>query len=188
MRKLIVSTFVLLDGIMLETAEMSADKTLQPAPHTWRRRASLLKSKIVLRVFFMALLFFSNIAFASEDILLNVGGIDSPIAITGSVVTRGSPHIYFDQAIASIVEIQKDVKFLCKRRVGHFEKILYSMYCYTNTTDNNLVIVGGEIVIGNRAWYFDAKLSNENFSDQLIILIEAIQGLPYNKALQRISR
>lgn len=62
------------------------------------------------------------------------------------------------------------------------------MYCYTNTTDNNLVIVGGEIVIGNRAWYFDAKLSNENFSDQLIILIEAIQGLPYNKALRRISR
>lgn len=62
------------------------------------------------------------------------------------------------------------------------------MYCYTNEKDKNLVNVGGKIVLDENGWIFSVKLTNKNFSDQLIILIEAMQKLPYNAAFQPTSR
>lgn len=139
----------------------------------------------MFRFYLILLILFSHVVFASEGVIIKIEGINSPISMESSVATRGSPTIYFDQAIASIPEIEKEVKFLCNRRIGFLGKVQYSMYCYINEKDKNVVNVGGKIVSEGKAWVFNVKLANKNFTDELIILIEAIQKLPYNKALQQ---
>ena len=110
---------------------------------------------------------------ASERIQETIEGLSSPVEFVKVEVTRGSPTIYFDQAISSIPEMNRGVKFLCKQRFVNFNEVSLSVYCFT-TIEKKLVSVGGELVKGSSAWVYSVDLEPEKLNDQMVILIEAL--------------
>lgn len=125
-------------------------------------------------VFLVLMSFWCN-SLASERIYKTIKGFSYPIVFEETEATRGSPTLYFDQAISSIPKINGGVKFLCQTRIVNFNDISLSLYCFT-TKESTLVSVGGELVKGNSAWVYSVDLEPENLNDQLIILIEALHN------------
>lgn len=112
---------------------------------------------------------------ASERVQKTIQGLNLTIVFEETEVARGSPTLYFDQAISSIPKINSGVKFLCQTRIVNFNDISLSLYCFT-TKESKLVSVGGELVKGNSAWVYSVDLEPENLNDQLIILIEELHN------------
>jgi len=110
---------------------------------------------------------------ASERVQKAIAGLSSFVVFEKSEVTRESPTVYFDQAILTIPEIYKGVKFHCQRRYVNFGEVSLSVYCYTKN-ESKLLSIGGEIVKGSSAWVYSVDLEPEKHNDQLIILIEGL--------------
>ncbi len=123
----------------------------------------------------MALILFGCCSFASEVTKINVKGLSNPILFEKSVATRGSPFIYFDQAIESIPKIESAVKFQCQQRFVNLGDVSLSIYCYT-ANESKRVYIGGELVKDGSAWTYSVTVEPENINNQLIILIEALNN------------
>lgn len=124
---------------------------------------------------FIVFLSLCGSSFASERMQKTVKGLKSPVSFEKSQATRGSPTIYFDQAISSIVEMKKGAKFRCQQRHVNFGEVSLSIYCVTEN-EKALVSVGGELVKGDSAWIYSVDLEPEQLNDQLIVLIGALNN------------
>ena len=101
--------------------------------------------------------------------------------------SRILPHAFYDQAMASIPGVYPNSKIIAKRRVGYLGKnipFLYSMVCYKESKDLGEVTISGVITNKNKAWSFDAKVVESSFVDTLLLALEIIAELPFNKSLQ----
>ena len=101
--------------------------------------------------------------------------------------SRILPHAYYDQAISSIPGVYPDSQIIAKRRLGYLAKnpaAVYSMVCYKKSKDQTEVTVSGVVTGKNKAWLFDAGVDESEFADTLILVMEMIADVPFNKALQ----
>ena len=101
---------------------------------------------------------------------------------------RSLPHAYYDQAISSIQNIYPKHELLAKRRFGKIGKIQYSIICYKENMKSGIVDVSGNAVYKNKAWYFETHIPSASFGEDLLIVLEAVESLPSNKALQPIAK
>ena len=114
-----------------------------------------------------------------KGIVLSVKKMDS---------NRSLPHAYYDQAISSIHNIYPEHKFLAKRRYGKLGKIQYSIVCYKENMKSSIVTTSGTAIYKNKAWFFEAHVPNDAFGENLLIVLEAVESLPSNKALQPTAK
>ena len=101
--------------------------------------------------------------------------------------SRILPHAFYDQAIASIPGVYPNSQIIAKRRVGYLGKntsSLYSMVCYKESKDLSEVTISGVVTNKNRAWSFDVKIVESAFVDTLLLVLEIIADLPFDKSLQ----
>ncbi len=101
--------------------------------------------------------------------------------------SRILPHAYYDQAISSIPGVYPDSQIIAKRRLGYLTKnpaAVYSMVCYKKSKDQTEVTVSGVVTSKNKAWSFDAEVDESAFADTLMLVMEMIADVPFNKALQ----
>ena len=97
---------------------------------------------------------------------------------------RTLPHAFYDQAVSSIPKLYPEHVFFAKRRYGRLGKMQYSIVCYKETEKTSKVLVIGTAVLEKDAWSFDTHVDETTFGDKLLIVLEAIEKLPSNKALQ----
>lgn len=101
--------------------------------------------------------------------------------------SRILPHAFHDQALSSITGIYPDSQILAKRRVGYLNKnpaVLYSMVCYKESSKQEGVIISGVVTYENQAWSFDSTVEESAFPDTLILILETLNKLPFDKSLQ----
>jgi len=101
--------------------------------------------------------------------------------------SRILPHAFYDQAIASIPVIYPNSQIIAKRRVGYLGKntsSLYSMVCYKESKDLSEVTIRGVVTNKKKAWSFDVKIVESSFVDTLLLVLEIIADLPFDKSLQ----
>lgn len=101
--------------------------------------------------------------------------------------SRILPHAFYDQAMTSIPGVYPNSQIIAKRRVGYLGKntsSLYSMVCYKESKDIGEVTISGVITNKNKAWSFNVKVVESSFADTLLLVLEIIAELPFNKSLQ----
>ena len=101
--------------------------------------------------------------------------------------SRILPHAYYDQAMSSIPGVYPDSQIIAKRRLGYLAKnpaAVYSMVCYKKSKDQPEVTVSGVVTGKNKAWSFDAEADESAFADTLILVMEMIAEVPFNKSFQ----
>ena len=101
--------------------------------------------------------------------------------------SRILPHAFYDQAVASIPGVYPNSQIIAKRRIGYLGKNTpspYSMVCYKESKDLEEVTISGVVTNKNKAWSFDAKVVESSFVDTLLLVLEIIADLPFNKSLQ----
>ena len=80
-----------------------------------------------------------------------------------------------------------DWQIVAKRRVGYLSKnpaVLYSMVCYKESTEQQLVTISGVVTHQVQAWSFEMKVDEPAFTDTLMLVFETLSDLPFNKSLQ----
>ena len=101
--------------------------------------------------------------------------------------SRILPHAYYDQAIASIPGVYPDSQIMAKRRLGYLTKnppAVYAMVCYKKSKNRKEVTISGVVTSKNKAWSFEAGVAESAFADTLILVMEMIAEVPFNKSLQ----
>lgn len=101
--------------------------------------------------------------------------------------SRFLPHAFYDQALASIPGIYPDSVILAKRRVGtfgHNTSTLYSVVCYKDSKELDIVTIAGVITHESKAWSFDVKVIESSFVETLLLVVETIAKVPFYKSLQ----
>jgi hypothetical protein len=101
--------------------------------------------------------------------------------------SRILPHAYYDQALASIPGVYPDSEIMAKRRLGYLGKTtpaVYSVVCYKKSKNQKVVTISGVVTSKNKAWFFDAAVDEFAFADTLILMMEIIAEVPFNKSLQ----
>lgn len=101
--------------------------------------------------------------------------------------SRILPHAYHDQAIASIPGVYPDSHIIAKRRLGYLGKnvtAVYSIVCYKKSKDLKEVTISGVVTSKNKAWSFDALADEAASVDTLILVMEIIARVPFDKSLQ----
>ena len=58
------------------------------------------------------------------------------------------------------------------------------MVCYKESKDLEEVIIRGVVTSKNKARSFDAKVVESSFVDTLLLVLEVIAELPFNRSLQ----
>jgi hypothetical protein len=136
----------------------------------------------------LALIFFGFSAGAAETDVKRLrleNGFD--LHIKEILPSRIFPHAYYDQAMASIPGVYPDSQVIATRRVGYLRgntPLLYSMVCYKQSKHEEEITISGVVVHKDQAWSFDTKVVQSSFADTLILVLEAIAELPFNKSLQ----
>jgi len=139
-------------------------------------------------IFIFSLIFLISSVGATENgakkVLLENG---HELLIKEIVPSRILPHAFHDQAMASIPGAYPNSQIIAKRRVGHLGKnasSLYSMVCYKESKNLEEVTISGVVINKNKAWSFDTKVNEPYFVDTLLLVLEIIAELPFNKSLQ----
>ncbi len=139
-------------------------------------------------LFILSLIFLVTSLGASENsakrVLLESG---HELHIKEILPSRILPHAFYDQAMTSIPGVYPNSQIIAKRRVGYLGKntpSLYSMVCYKESKDLEQVTISGVVTNKNKAWSFDAKVVESSFVDTLILVLEILAELPFNKSLQ----
>lgn len=105
---------------------------------------------------------------------------------------RGLPHSYYDQAMESIKHLYPENDVLLGRRFGSLGEAVYSLVCYKQSKTSSNVMVTGMLVLDKMTWHFGGEVSAENFTDSLVLILEAISKLPQRSAvvhrLHRLQR
>jgi len=96
---------------------------------------------------------------------------------------RSLPQAFYDQAVASVPTIYSDHAFLAKRRSGRLGNVQYSIACYKEDASSDLVTASGTVVSDGKAWFFESRMPESSFGDDLLILMEAVASLPASQAL-----
>lgn len=101
--------------------------------------------------------------------------------------SRILPHAYYDQAMASIPGVYPNSQIIAKRRLGYLGKnpsTLYSMVSYKESIDLAEVTISSVVVCQDKAWSFDAKIDESSLVGALVLVLEILADLPFNKSLQ----
>jgi hypothetical protein len=139
-------------------------------------------------IFTLIIIFLVSSAGASEIKVKNVSlenGVE--LHIKEIQPSRILPYAYYDQALASIPGVYPDSQIIAKRRLGYLGKItpaVYSIVCYKKSKDLKEVKISGVVTSKNKAWSFDAGVDEFAFVDTLILVMEIIAEVPFNKSLQ----
>lgn len=92
--------------------------------------------------------------------------------------------------MASIPGIYPNSQIIAKRRVGYLGKntsSLYSIVCYKELKDLEEVKISGVVTNKNKTCSCDAKVVESTFIDTLLLVLEIIAELPFNKPLQPLG-
>ena len=139
-------------------------------------------------LFILIIVFLVTSAGASEIKVKNVlleNGVE--LHIKGIRFSRILPHAYYDQAIASIPGVYPHSQIIAKRRLGYLGKItpaVFSIVCYKKLKDLKEITISGVVTSKNKAWSFDAGVDESAFADTLILVLEIIAEVPFNRSLQ----
>jgi hypothetical protein len=89
--------------------------------------------------------------------------------------------------IAALPGVYPDSQIIAKRRLGYLGKItpvVYSIVCYKKSKDLKEVTISGVVTSKNKAWYFETGVDEFAFVDTLILVMEIIAEVLFNKSLQ----
>jgi hypothetical protein len=140
----------------------------------------------------LGIVFIATFAWASEITVIKVpleNGVE--LHIKDILFSRILPHAYYDQAIASIPGVYPNSQIIAKRRLGYLSKnppAVYSIVCYKKSKDLKEVTISGVVTSKNKAWSFDAGVDEFAFADTLILVLEIIAEVPFNKSLQPTAK
>ena len=101
--------------------------------------------------------------------------------------SRILPHAYYNQAMASIPGVYPNSQIIAKRRIGYLGKnsaVLYSLVCYQESKDRKEVTISGIVINKERAWSFHSRLAESSFANTLVLVLEILTDLPFDKSLQ----
>jgi len=96
---------------------------------------------------------------------------------------RSLPQAFYDQTVASVPTLYSAHAFVAKRRNGRLGNVLYSIACYKEDVKLDLVTASGTAVSDGKAWFFESRVPESSFGDDLLILMEAVANLPVSQAL-----
>ncbi len=108
--------------------------------------------------------------------------------ITEISPSRVLPHAFYDQAMESIPSIYPNAVIVAERRIGSFagnNYPLYSLIGYKESMDLEDVTISGVVTGMDRAWSFTIKVSESSYANTLLLILENIADLPYNRSLQK---
>ena len=143
---------------------------------------------LIKKLFILIIVFLVTSVGASEIKVKNVlleNGVE--LHIKGIWFSRILPHAYYDQAIASIPGVDPHSQIIAKRRLGYLGKntpAVYSMVCYKKSKDLKEITISGVVTSKKKAWSFDAGVDESAFADSLILVLEIIAEVPFNRSLQ----
>jgi hypothetical protein len=139
-------------------------------------------------IFALIIIFIVSSAGASEIEVKNVP-LENGVGLQIKEIqpSRILPYAYYDQALASIPGVYPGSQIIAKRRLGYLGKItpvVYSIVCYKKSKDLKEVTISGVVTSKNKAWYFETEVDEFAFADTLILVMEIIAEVPFNKSLQ----
>ncbi len=128
----------------------------------------------------LALLLISFTAHAADDVSLPLeGGLVLKLhAITAA---RNVPYVYVDQALESLSSTGAKASILACRRIGSLGNnaaASYSLIAYSTAGKPTEVLIEGQLLAQGRAWSYALKAPREEWGHSLLLVIEALSGLP----------
>lgn len=141
-----------------------------------------------MRYILLTILFFgTQFVVASDDVHKITAEEGIVLSVKKFKSNRSLPHAFYDQAVSSIPKLYPEHIYFAKRRYGHLGKMQYSIICYKETEKTSKVLIMGTAILRNDAWSFETYVQESTFGDKLLIVLEAVEKLPSNKALQPIT-
>ena len=107
--------------------------------------------------------------------------------ITETTHSRNMPYVFYDQAIDSIPRIHPNSIIVAKRRLGIIGKnavVLYSLIGYKEEKDSKKITLSGIATYRDRAWSFNIIVADSSLTQTLLLVLENLSNLPYNKRMQ----
>jgi len=90
---------------------------------------------------------------------------------------RFMPHVFFDQAMASIETLYPEHALLASRRSSSIAGVDYSLLAYKERGDAAAVRIEGAAVFRSRSWTFDLACPATHAMGGLLTLLEQIADL-----------
>ena len=107
--------------------------------------------------------------------------------ITETTHSRNMPYVFYDQAINSIPRIYPNSTVVAERRLGKIGKnavVLYSLIGYKKEKDTKEITISGIATNRDRAWSFNILVADSSLTQTLLLILENLSNLPYNKCMQ----
>jgi hypothetical protein len=129
-------------------------------------------------------LFILPVIASAEPGDINNINLETGVALTVEEInsSRILPHAYYDQAISSIPGVYPGSIILAKQRffqLGSGESRTYnSIVCYKKVGTAARVTISGIATYKTFAWRFETEVDEGRYSDTLVLVMEAISGLP----------
>ena len=140
--------------------------------------------KILITVW---LIIFAPLAGASEfdtkKFELENGNI---LYVIETTYSRIMPYVFYDQAIKTIPGIYPNSTIVAERRlgiIGNNPAILYSLIGYREVKDTKEIKISGVATIRDRAWSFNIMVADSLLTQTLLLVLENLSNLPYNKRM-----
>ena len=139
-----------------------------------------IKNKCQRFLFGLLILFtYTNTSFALErHVIDEIGAV---VTFEKKSLYRVAPSLLVLQAKQSLPHVESEVRFLCERSNGYIRGLSYSMLCYTSLDSGDHIKVLGELRFDNYLWNYHLQLSRDDLTNDLIVVIEALYKLTFNK-------
>jgi hypothetical protein len=107
--------------------------------------------------------------------------------VTDFTYSRNMPYVFYDQAITSLPIAHPDSTIVAKRRlgkIGNNAEVLYSLIAFKDTAGDKVITISGVATSKDRAWAFNTKVDDSSLTQSLLLVLEYLSSLSYNKPLQ----
>jgi hypothetical protein len=135
----------------------------------------MLRATVLLSILLM-----STAACAAGDVTRPLeGGL--VLKLHEVMTARNVPHVYVDQALESLSAPGAKADILACRRIGSLggnAAASYSLIAYATSAQPSEVAIEGQVLVQGRAWSYALKAPRKEWEHSLLLVIEALSGLP----------